>query len=173
MTVLICCARLSPRRRGPPPGLREPSPERPKSRRPRGYRARRSHSPEPPTLVQRYTPQPVQEYEPQPAPKPEPTGGCIRNACIPCCPCAATSWSIMKSYTPICRCETPVYLYTEANIHLIALLHAWVCCNTFPIEWWCCSCASASCPAIRLSLQQSCCVVVASCSASQHHGSMQ
>lgn len=54
--------------------MREPSPERPKSRRPRGYRMRRSVSAEPVDTVQRYSPQPVQEYEPQPLPKPEPTG---------------------------------------------------------------------------------------------------
>ena len=63
--------RSPPRRRAPP---REPSPERPKSRRPRGYRLRRSPSPEVSASPARYTPQPPQEHEPQPAPKPEPTG---------------------------------------------------------------------------------------------------
>lgn len=63
---------MSPRRRPPP--VRDPSPERPKQRRPRGYRSRRSLSVERLDTAQRYSPQPVQEYEPQPAPKPEPTG---------------------------------------------------------------------------------------------------
>lgn len=81
LLVTICC-RMSPRRRPAP--MREPSPERPKSRRPRGYRMRRSLSVEAVDAVQRYSPQPVQEYEPQPLPKPEPTGQILnqyRSAC--------------------------------------------------------------------------------------------
>ena len=68
--------------------MRESSPERPKQRRPRGYRSRRSLSVEPLDTVQRYSPQPVQEYEPQPAPKPEPTGQPLMGFC--CVVCAAS-----------------------------------------------------------------------------------
>ena len=77
--VGLSCSRSPPRRRAP---VREPSPERPRVRRPRGYRRKASSLSASPA---RYTPQPPQEHEPQPAPKPQPTGTFLWVGCVSIC----------------------------------------------------------------------------------------
>ncbi len=90
--VGLSCNRSPLRRRAP---VREPSPERPRVRRPRGYRRKASSLSASPA---RYTPQPPQEHEPQPAPKPQPTG----TFCV-CCLCRHARRSSCNGNLTVCK----------------------------------------------------------------------